>query len=332
MVYSYYLPFRIYFIKNELKLKKMFINKVKSAIIMLEVIKMDIGDYIDYIKYERKLSNETIKNYKYDLDKFLQFLKKEHIDSFTDATRKTVEKYLKQISDMNPKSVSRNITSINNLFIFLLKEKQINNNPCEFIDRPKLKKSLPDTLSFDEVSLILNIPLLTKYDYRNKAMLEILYGSGLRISELISLTLRDIDMENDIIRCFGKGNKERIVPINDYEKYFLKEYLSVRSLFLINGNNDYLFLNNHGRKMTRQGFLKNLQRILIQKGIKKHVTPHTLRHSFATHMLSGGADLRSIQMLLGHSDISTTKIYTHITNEKIKEDYKEFHPRNSKEK
>ena len=295
-------------------------------------MKIDIDNYIDYVKYERKLSDETAKNYMYDLNKFALFLEKEGIKSFKDVDKKTVIEYLKSIKDMNPKSVSRNITSINNLFIFLLIEKKIKNNPCEFIDRPKLKKSLPDTLSFEEVSNLLDISLLTKYDYRNKAMLEILYGSGLRISELISLTLRDVDMENDIIRCIGKGSKERIVPINDYEKYFLNEYLEHRSLFLINGDNDYLFLNNHGRKMTRQGFLKNLKKILVEKNIKKNVTPHTLRHSFASHMLSGGADLRSIQMLLGHSDISTTKIYTHISNEKVKKDYQEYHPRNSKEK
>ncbi len=293
---------------------------------------MDIKDYIDYIKYERKLSAETIKNYKYDLDKFKTFLKAKGIDSFTSVNQKIIEQYLKSINEMNPKSVSRNITSINNLFIFLIKDKKVKNNPCEFIDRPKLKKSLPDTLSLDEVSKVLDIPLLDKYDYRNKAMLEILYGSGLRISELISLTLRDIDLENDVIRCFGKGSKERIIPINDYEKHFLLEYLQYRNLFLINGNNDYLFLNNHGNKMTRQGFLKNLRKILKIKGIDKNVTPHTLRHSFASHLLEGGADLRSIQMLLGHSDISTTKIYTHISNEKIKEDYRDFHPRNSKEK
>ncbi len=295
-------------------------------------MKEKVENYIDYIKYERKLSNETAKNYKYDLDKFLSFLEKENIKSLKKVDQKTVQKYLKSINNMNPKSISRNITSINNLFIFLLKERQINNNPCEFIDRPKLKKSLPDTLSFEEVSSLLDIPLITKYDYRNKAMLEILYGSGLRVSELISLTLRDVDMENDIIRCIGKGSKERIVPINDYEKHFLKEYLNHRNLFLINGDNDYLFLNNHGRKMTRQGFFKNLKKILLEKNIKKNVTPHTLRHSFASHLLSGGADLRSIQMLLGHSDISTTKIYTHISNEKVKKDYQEFHPRNSKEK
>lgn len=295
-------------------------------------MKQDIENYIDYVKYERKLSEETAKNYRYDLDKFSKFLKDSNVYNFNEVDSHIIEKYLKEINDMNPKSISRNITSINNLFIFLLKDKKLTKNPCEFIDRPKLKKTLPDTLSFEEVTNILDITLKDKYDYRNKAMLEILYGSGLRIGELINLTLRDVDMENDIIRCFGKGSKERIVPINDYEKYFLRLYLDKRSEFLIKGNNDYLFLNNHGNKMTRQGFLKNLKKILLQKGIKKNVTPHTLRHSFASHMLKGGADLRSIQMLLGHSDISTTKIYTHITNEKVRKDYEEYHPRNSKEK
>lgn len=291
----------------------------------------DIKEYIDYVKYERKLSKATSDNYFYDLKKFCSFLEENKINSFKDVNQKTVEQYIISIHDMNPKSISRNITSINNLFIFLLKEKRLKSNPCEFIDRPKLKKSLPDTLSIEEVNTLLNISLKTKYDYRNKAMLEILYGSGLRISELISLTLRDVDMENDIIRCTGKGSKERIVPINDYEKHFLRLYLEVRSLFLIKGDNDYLFLNNHGKQMTRQGFWKNLKKVLFEKGINKNVTPHTLRHSFATHMLSGGADLRSIQVLLGHSDISTTKIYTHISREKVRSDYEEYHPRNKKE-
>lgn len=291
---------------------------------------MKIDDYLNYIKYERKLSLQTVTSYKYDLNKFILFLQKRNIKNFKDVAKEDIEAYLMFIHDMNPKSISRNITSINNLFIFLIKEKKLNYNPCEFIDRPKLKKSLPNTLSIDEVNSLLDIELKTKFDYRNKAMLELLYGSGLRISELINLTLRDIDFENDIIRCFGKGSKERIIPINDYEVYYLKLYLEKRKYFLIKGKTDYLFLNNHGRQMSRQGFFKNLQKILLEKNITKKITPHTLRHSFATHMLNGGADLRSIQLLLGHSDISTTKIYTHISKEKIKNDYKEFHPRSKK--
>ncbi len=292
---------------------------------------MELRDYIDYIKYERKLSLETVKNYKYDLEKFLLFLKEKGIFEINLVTTKDIEEYLATLKNFSPKTVSRNITSINNFMLFLLKEKKIDFNPCEFIDRPKLNKNLPTVLSIEEVDKLLDIPLKTKYDYRNKAMLEILYGSGLRISELINLTTRDVDFENAVIRCLGKGSKERIVPINDYIIHYLKLYLDKRNLFLIKGQNDYLFLNNHGKQMTRQGFLKNLQKILNEKNITKHVTPHTLRHSFATHILSGGADLRSIQLLLGHSDISTTKIYTHISHEKVKDDYKQFHPRGKKE-
>lgn len=293
---------------------------------------MELTEYLDYIKYERKLSFETVKNYEYDLNKFVLFLKKNNISSFSDVRQDDISDYLKSIQNMNPRSISRNITSINNLFIFLLKDKKVSFNPCEFIDRPKLKKSLPDVLSIDEVTDLLDIPLTTKFDYRNKAMLEIMYGCGLRVSEVISLKIHDIDMDNDIVRCIGKGSKERIVPINDYALYYLKLYLDVRGLFIINGRNDYLFLNNHGGPMTRQGFLKNLNKILLEKGIKRHITPHSLRHSFATHMLSGGADIRSIQILLGHSDISTTKIYTHVSNEKVRQDYEDFHPRSKREK
>ena len=286
-----------------------------------------IEEYIDYIKYERKLSSETVKNYYYDLNKFNNYLDGK---SILNVTTKDIEDYLKELNSNSPKTLSRNITSINNLYIFLLKTKKIKTNPCEFIDRPKLDKKLPDVLSIDEVEKLLDITLKTKFDYRNKAMLEILYGSGLRVSELVNLTTRDIDFENSIIRCIGKGSKERIVPINDYIIYYLNLYLEVRSSFFVKSKNDYLFLNNHGNKMTRQGFFKNLKKILKEKNINKNVTPHTLRHSFATHLLSGGADLRSIQILLGHSDISTTKIYTHISNEQVKNDYKKYHPRSDK--
>ena len=292
---------------------------------------MEFNDYIDYIIYEKKLSEETIKNYKYDLKQFNTYIKENNITDINKIKTKDIENYLKILKNLNSKTISRKITSINNFFIFLLKEKRIDHNPCEFIDRPKLNKTLPDTLSEKEVESLLNIPLNTIYDYRNKAMLEILYGCGLRISELVNLTTRDVDFENAIIRCIGKGSKERITPINDYVIYYLKEYLERRPLLIKKETTDYLFLNNHGKKMTRQGFFKNLQKILKEKGITKYVSPHTLRHSFATHLLNGGADLRSVQILLGHSDISTTKIYTHISNEKVKKDYKNFHPRSNKE-
>lgn len=294
-------------------------------------LKTYLNDYSNYIKYERKLSLETVKNYEYDLKHFKNFLEENGLLDITLVTTNDILKYLTSLKKFSPKTISRNITSLNNFMLFLLRNKVINSNPCEFIDRPKLNKTLPNTLSISEVDKLLDIPLKTKYDYRNKAMLEILYGSGLRISELINLTTRDIDFENAVIRCFGKGSKERIVPINDYTIHYLKLYLEKRDLFLMKGNSDDLFLNSRGTKISRQGFFKSMQKILKEKGITKKIGPHTLRHSFATHILSGGADLRSIQLLLGHSDISTTKIYTHISHEKVKKDYQEFHPRSKKE-
>lgn len=287
-----------------------------------------INDYIDYIKYEKKLSDQTINNYHYDLNHFFLYLKKENIDSFSKVKQIHVEKYLNILNkDRDAKSISRNITSINNLFNYLLIEEIIRTNPCEFISRPKLRKSLPNTLSVEEIDNLLDINLNSRYDYRNKAILELLYSTGLRISEALNLTTRNVDFENDVIRCFGKGSKERIVPINDYALHYLKEYFNKRTEFLKKNTCDYLFLNNHGKQLTRQGFRDALGKILKEKNINKEITPHMLRHSFATHMLSNGADLRSIQLLLGHSDISTTKIYTHISKEKIKKNYETFHPR-----
>ena len=291
-----------------------------------------IKDYLDYIKYERKLSDNTVLNYKYDLDKFNNFLLDNNIKDIKHVTQDTIKSYLKYTHNTQKGSTtSRNITSINNFFQYLIIEKILDDNPCKFIYRPKLEKRLPNVLSIEEVDELLNISLVDKFDYRNKAMFEVMYNSGLRVSELISLTTRDLDIENKTIRCFGKGSKERIVPLNDIAIHYLKEYLYYRDSFFKGKINDYLFLNNHGNKMTRQGFEYILKQELDKKNIDKDITPHTLRHSFATHLLNGGANLRSIQMLLGHSDISTTKIYTHIGREKLKDDYKSFHKRDKED-
>ena len=286
-----------------------------------------ILDYIDYLNIVRKLSSETVKNYHYDLDKFNRYLKDINVYDIHGIDQTIVSNYLKSINNLDVTSVARNLTSIKSFFKYLEIEKVIKSNPCESIDRPKMKKRLPNTLSIEEVDNLLDIDTVTAYDYRNKAMLEVMYSTGLRVSEVINLTTRDIDFSNMYIRCFGKGSKERIVPINEYVSFYIKEYLERRSFLIKKNNSDYLFLNNHGNKLTRQGFEKILNKILDGKDIKVKVTPHTLRHSFATHLLNGGADLRSIQLLLGHSDITTTKIYTHINNEKIKSDYNKYHPR-----
>ncbi len=289
----------------------------------------DILDYIDYLKYERKLSPETISNYRYDLIKLYKFVCDRKIDLLK-VDQDIVEEYLKQINTLDSSTISRNITSINNFYNYLIIEKKVRQNPCEFIDRPKMKQRIPNSLTIKEVDELLDIKLNNLFDYRNKAMLELMYSTGLRVSEMINLTTRDIDFENAIVRCFGKGSKERIVPLNDYVIYYLKLYLDRRSNFLKKDRNDYLFLNNHGKKMTRQGFEYILKKILEDKKIDKYVTPHTLRHSFATHLLEGGADLRSIQLLLGHENLVTTTIYTHASPEKLKKDYIKYHPRSKK--
>lgn len=179
--------------------------------------------------------------------------------------------------------------------------------------------------------MLLDIPLVTPFDYRNKAMLELMYGAGLRVSETVSLTINQVDLEHGLLRIMGKGRKEREIPIGEYGIYYLKLYLEQRHFLIKKGKQvDALFLNNHGKQITRQGFFKILKSLLIEKGLNPDLSPHTLRHSFATHLLSRGADLRSIQEMLGHSDISTTKIYTHVSDEKVEADYKKYHPREHK--
>ena len=290
-------------------------------------------NFLNYCEFEKGLSNNSIKSYSYEMKDYISFLEKKKITDTKQITKNIITKYLKYCYERNEdsKTVAHKLTTIKNFHNYLEKSENETNNPSEFIDRPKTTKTLPHSLTIEEVDKLLDIELNTPFDYRNKAMLELMYGSGLRVSELISLTVYDIDFNNDIIRIKGKGSKERIVPINDVCKYYLKEYLDKRHLLLKKKQSDALFLNSKGTGISRQGFFKNLKEILKEKGLNPDISPHSLRHSFATHLLNGGADLRSIQMLLGHSDIATTRIYTHITNEKVKNDYLNNHPRAKKE-
>ena len=290
-------------------------------------------NFLEYCVFEKGLSNNSIKSYGYEMKDYISFLEKKKITDTKQITKDTITQYLKYCYERNEdsKTVAHKLTTIKNFHNYLEKEENETNNPSEFIDRPKTTKTLPHSLTIEEVDKLLDIKLNTPFDYRNKAMLELMYGSGLRVSELISLTVYDIDFNNDIVRIKGKGSKERIVPINDVEKYYLNLYFDMRHLLLKKNQSDYLFLNSRGAGISRQGFFKNLKEILKEKGLDPDISPHSLRHSFATHLLNGGADLRSIQMLLGHSDIATTRIYTHITNEKIKNDYINNHPRAKKE-
>ena len=285
-----------------------------------------IEDFLRYLLIDKNYSNNTIDSYKEDLIKFKEFFKNKSIN---DIDIDELKKYVKHLNDLNLNelSISRSISCIKSFYKYLNIEKIIDNNPSDLLYLPKVRKKLPNTLSEEEVDKLLDINLTDMYSYRNKAMLEVLYATGLRVSELVNLKMENIDFESDIIRTFGKGNKERVIPIGEYARYYLDLYLKeYRYMLLKHGNNEYVFLNNHGKNMTRQGFFKIIKAIASEKGINKEISPHVLRHSFASHLLKHGADLRTIQELLGHSNVSTTQIYTHISNEELKENYKNYHP------
>ncbi|MFA5602943.1 MAG: site-specific tyrosine recombinase XerD [Bacilli bacterium] len=289
-----------------------------------------IDDYLGYLRIEKKLSENTIQSYRNDLEKYITHTKK-NVDSIKKEDITSYIEYLKK-NNISSRSIARNITSIKGLHKYLIREKITSYNPSEYIDMPKIKKGLPKSLNTEEINKLLDIKLNTPYDYRNKAMLELLYASGLRVSELIHLKIHDVNLNMAVVRCMGKGNKERINPLGETAIYYLKQYIDIYRNKLLKGYfTDYLFLNNHGKGITRQGFFKMLKKIAKEQGIKKEFGPHTIRHTFATHLLDGGADLRSIQEMLGHSDISTTQIYTDISNDTIRQNYDKYHPRSKKE-
>ena len=290
-----------------------------------------IDDFLNYCIFEKGLSDRTRESYQNDLLVYSDFLKGKGIDDVCFIKSSHIKEFLKARSSEETSTIAHNLTVIKNFHSYLLKENIVRGNEAEFIERPKLKKALPKTLSVTDVDKLLDIELKTPFDYRNKAMLELMYGCGLRVSELVALEINDIDMTNCLIRIVGKGNKEREIPIGEYSIYYLMEYLKVREKLLKKKSCTKLFLNNHGNGMTRQGFFKNLKVILKEKGLSEAVSPHTLRHSFATHLINRGADLRSIQEMLGHADISTTKIYTRISDEKVLDDYDKYHPRSHKQ-
>ena len=291
-----------------------------------------INDFLDYLVVEKGLSNNTQDSYRFDLLDFSKYLDEKKINDLKSLDEKDIINYLTYLKDdkkLKARSIERHITTLRMLYKYLIKNEILTNDITANIDNLKLGRHLPDVLTVDEVNDLLDIKINTIFDIRTKAMLEIMYSSGLRVSELVNLELSDIDTYNDTILINGKGSKERIVPIGEYSKKYLNDYLQVRNELIKrkNGNPDKLFLNNHGMPITRNGFNFLLNNILKEKGIKKNITPHTLRHSFATHMLDNGADLRSIQELLGHSDIVTTRIYTHVSKKQIHDKYKEYQTR-----
>lgn len=293
----------------------------------MDEFKNYIEDFLDYLLIDKKYSPNTIESYARDLEKYYQFQKQREI-KMNQIKKEHIKEYLKYLkeSKMSDKSISRNISSIRTFYKFLLMERVITKSPIELIELPKIKKTLPTVLSTEEVSRLLDITITDAYSARNKAMLELMYATGLRVSELIALKKQDINFEDAVLKTMGKGSKERILPIGDYALDALRIYLDgYRDELMKKKVTDYLFLNNHGTPITRQGFFKIIKKLAKEKNITTPFSPHTLRHSFATHLLDCGADLRSIQELLGHSDISTTQIYTHVSNDLLKENYKN-HP------
>ncbi len=289
-----------------------------------------IDDYINYIYIEKKLSDNTKDAYKRDLFAFSKYLNNKNINKIT---TNDIRNYINYLSDNNEKdkTIARKIVSIRTFFDYLMREKKINANPCEKIELPKIKKTLPKTLSEEEINKLLNFKPTTALEYRNKAMLELAYACGLRVSELVNLSLNDINFNDNYVRIFGKGKKERIVPMATITTNILEEYINIYRNSLLKGYlTDKVFISSYGKPITRQGFFKMLKKHAKEMKIEKSFSPHTLRHSFATELLEYGADLRSVGEMLGHENIKTTQIYTHLSNNKIKKDYEEYHPRNKK--
>lgn len=294
-------------------------------------MKRVIKDFISYLSVERGLATNTLESYQRDLIKYLNFLKERQLGCFEDASRKTITQFLlkEREKGLSPATLTRNLASIRSFYNFLLQEQIVQNNPAAEAETPRQEKKLPRVLSFQDVELLLEQPKTgNPFGLRDKAMLELLYATGIRVSELVFLDINSINLKTGFLRCEGKGSKERIIPLGSMALLSLREYLrSGRPKLLKNKNEKAFFLNQHGRRLTRQGFWKIFKKYTLKADISKEITPHSLRHSFATHLLENGADLRSVQEMLGHADISTTQIYTQVTKRRIKEIYNQTHPR-----
>jgi integrase/recombinase XerD len=292
-----------------------------------------LHEFLHFLRIERNSSQNTIESYQNDLIRYLNFLNSKQLDSFADVTPAVVYELLRTLGDLGLESatIARNLSAIRMLHRFLLQEEYCSSDPTVNVNFPKLSKRLPDTLSQSEIDMILDQTSETDGKaIRDKAMLELLYAAGLRVSEMISLTLQDLYLKDNFIRVVGKGRKERVVPIGTRAASAIARYIkSIRPFFAAKSRsgNDILFLNQRGSGFSRMGVWKIIRQYTSLAHIKKHVSPHTFRHSFATHLIEGGADLRAVQEMLGHTDVSTTQIYTHIDRAYLREVHRTFHPR-----
>ncbi|WP_315905878.1 site-specific tyrosine recombinase XerD [Priestia koreensis] len=292
-----------------------------------------IQDFMHYLIVERGLAENTIESYQRDLKKYEQFLKNvEQITSYNDVSRVHIVSFLRYLHEQqkSSKTIARHVASIRSFHQFLLREKIADQDPSVHVEIPQTERKLPKVLNADEVeALLMGADTSTPLGIRDKAMLELLYATGIRVSELVNLNIEDVHVTMGFLRCFGKGSKERIVPMGRMASEAIQLYIErARGQLLKKQSSETaLFLNHHGNRLTRQGFWKILKKLAREARIEKELTPHTLRHSFATHLLENGADLRAVQEMLGHADISTTQIYTHVTKTRLKDVYNQFHPR-----
>lgn len=290
-----------------------------------------LDQFLNYLTVERGLSPNTLDSYSRDLIKYLDYLSTKGIKDISKTSDLTIISFIATLKNggLSNRSVARNLTSIRMFYKFLTEDHHINDNPTLNIETPKRELRLPQVLSIEEVDVLLQKPdSSTSLGLRDAAFLELLYATGLRASEIISLALNDINLEAGYLIASGKGSKERLIPIGEVAQNLIKKYLNnSRPTLLKNKQSHHLFTTRSGKSMTRQGFWKLIKKYALAAGIRKKITPHTLRHSFATHLLERGADLRSVQMMLGHADISSTQIYTHVTTERLKKIHNQYHPR-----
>ena len=290
-----------------------------------------IENFLDFVSYEKGLSKNTQLSYRNDLLKFSNYLTKKKILSLNSLNRNDIRNYLLKLKSdgLKPSSISRHIVSIRKFFEYLLQEGLISEDPSALIHSPKIWKNIPETLSVNEVTTLLSyISSLKNYRhaFRDKVMVELSYACGLRVSELVNLKLNSIYFEESYIHVTGKGQKDRLIPINKSTLIIIDEYIKTERL-KYNIDDNHLFLSQHKKFLTRQRIWQIIKKHIKNAGITKNISPHTLRHSFATHLLENGGTLRAIQEMLGHSNISTTEIYTHIEKNRLKNIHEKFHPR-----
>jgi len=290
-----------------------------------------IDVFLNYLSVERGLSHNTIVSYRGDLNYYIDFLKARAMDALSKTTKNDITNFMFYQKDkgLAANSIARRLAAIKAFYRFLVRERILKTNPASLIDSPKLWKKIPETLSLNEVDALLGQPnIRDKQGVRDKAILETFYATGMRVSEVVNLKLDNVNLDIGFLRCIGKGNKERVIPVGKKAVASIKRYLEVsRPQLLKKKESEFLFLSRFGKKISRQSLWKLIKKYAKTARIKKPIRPHILRHSFATHLLERGADLRSVQEMLGHSDISTTQIYTHINKERLKTIHRMFHPR-----